>query len=99
MLGDREPRARRDEAGTGRDVIGALRVAAGADDVDRARRRRHRRHLGAHHARGAGQLLDRLAAHAQRHQEGAHLGGSGSSRRHERQHALHDRFIEGCARG
>ena len=32
-------------------------------------------HLGAHEARGAGDLGHRLAAHAQRHQEGAHLRG------------------------
>jgi len=48
-------------------------VAAGADDVDRACRRRDGQHLVAHGGDGAGNLLDRLAAHPKAHQKGADL--------------------------
>ena len=73
VLGDLHAGAGRDQRRAGRDVVGAVAVAAGADDVDGVGRHLDAVHAGAQHLRGAGDLLDRLAAHAQRHQEGAHL--------------------------
>ena len=55
------------------EIIGAGSVAARADDVDGARRRLDPRHGGAHRLRRADDLLDRLAAHPQAHDEGAEL--------------------------
>ena len=82
VLGHRHAAAGDDERRRGRDVEGAGAVAAGADGVDGARRRLDRQRLGAHGARGAGDLLDRLAAHAQRHQERAHLRRRRVARHH-----------------
>ena len=84
VLGDRHAGARDDEGRAGRDVEGAGGIAAGADHVDRVRRRRHAQHLGAHGGDRAGDLVDGLAAHAQRHQQAAHLRG----RRFARHHAV-----------
>jgi len=48
-------------------------VAAGPDDIDRARRCVDRHRLRAHDTRRAGDLVDGLAAHPQAHQQRAHL--------------------------
>ena len=84
VLGDRHAGARHDEGRAGRDVVGARRIAAGADHVDRVGRRRDAQHLLAHRGHRAGDLVDGLAAHAQRHQEAAHL----RRRRLARHHAV-----------
>ena len=55
-------------------------VAAGADHVDRPLRRLHGMGLGAHDAGGPGHFLDRFPAHAQRHEESAHLRECGVAR-------------------
>ena len=82
VLGDLDAGAGGDQRRAGRDIVGAGAVAAGADDVDRAGRNLDAVHARAHHLGGAGDLLHRLAAHAQRHQEGAHLRRRGRARRH-----------------
>ncbi len=64
-------------------VVGAGGIAPGADDVDGVRRRDDRRHLGAHGADRAGDLVRRLAAHPQRHQEAADLRGRRPARQQE----------------
>ena len=74
VLGDRHARARHDKGGGGRDVQRSLAVAAGADDVHRAGGGGHRVALGAHHGRGGGIFIDRLASAAQGHQKTTHLG-------------------------
>ncbi len=84
VLGDRHAGAGDDERGAGRDVERAGGVAAGADHVDRVGRRFHAQHLGAHGGDRAGDLVDGFAAHAQRHQQRAHLRG----RRFARHHAV-----------
>ena len=63
-----------DDRGEGRDVVAAGMVAAGADDVDGVLGRLHPCHAAAHGRDGADDLVERFAAHAQRHQEGAALG-------------------------
>ena len=83
VLRHRHAAARDDQGRAGRDVVGAGGVAAGADHVDRVRRRLDAQHLRAHRGDGAGDLVDRLAAHAQRHQEAAHLRRGGFARHHE----------------
>ncbi len=77
------PAAGDDERRARRDVVGAVMVAAGADDVDGAGRRLDLVHLGAQGAGAAGQLLGGLAAHLQAHQEGAHLGRRRVARGHD----------------
>ena len=75
--------ARHHQGGAGGDVVGAMVIAAGADDVDRALRRLHALDLGAQHLGAARQLLGRLATYLQSHQEGPHLGWRGVARRHD----------------
>ena len=82
VLGDRHAGARDDEGGAGRDVDRAGAVAAGADDVDGVGGRVDPQHLGAHRRDRAGDLVDGLAAHAQRHQQAAHLRGRGLAGHH-----------------
>ena len=82
VLGDRNAGARHDEGRAGRDVVGARRIAAGADHVDRVGGRGDAQHLLAHGGDRAGDFLDGLAAHAQRHQEAAHLRRRGLARHH-----------------
>ncbi len=74
MLGDRHATPGDDEGAGGRDVEGAGGVAAGADDIDRAGRGVDRKRLPAHDAGRAGDLVDGLAAHPERHQQRADLG-------------------------
>ena len=74
MLGHRHAAAGDDEGGGGRDVERALGVAAGAAGVDGTLGRRDGGHVRAHGPRSPGDLLDRLTANAQRHQERADLG-------------------------
>ncbi len=83
MLGDRDARAGNDQGRAGRDVVSAVVIAAGADDVDRAVGSAHAQHLGAERPRAAGQLLGRLATHLQPHQKGAHLGRGGIAIGHD----------------
>ena len=68
VLGDGHAGAGHNDRGAGGNVERARSVAAGADDVDRVGRRGYAQHLGAHRRDRAGDLIDRLAAHAQRHQ-------------------------------
>ena len=89
MLGDRHAGGGDDEGRGGRNVDAVRIVAAGTDDVDGAGRRHDAQHLVAHGGDGAGNLVDRLAAHAQRHQEAADLP--------RRRVARHD-DVEGVAR-
>ena len=58
------PGAGHHESRTGRDVEGALAVAASAASVDGALRRAHGQHLGPHRAGSAGDLVHGLAANA-----------------------------------
>ena len=96
VLGDRHAGARDDESGASRDIERAGGVAAGADHVDGVRRRLHAEHLGAHGGDRAGDLVDGFPAHAQAHQQRAHLRG----RRFARHHAVEGagRFRAGEAR-
>ena len=84
VLGDRHARAGDNKRRAGRNVERAGGVAAGADHVDGVRRRVDPQHLGAHRGDRAGDFIDRLAAHAQRHQKRAHL----RRRRFARHHLL-----------
>ena len=74
MLGDGHAAAGDDEGRERRDVVAARLVAAGADDVDGPLGRRDRQHAAAHGRDRADDLVERLAAHPQRHQEAAGLG-------------------------
>ena len=82
VLGDRHAGAGDDKRGAGRNVERAGGVAAGADHVDGVGRRLDAQHLRAHRGDGAGDLVDGLAAHAQRHQERAHLRRRRFARHH-----------------
>jgi hypothetical protein len=82
VLGNRHTAAGDDEGGAGRDIHGAGAVAAGTDHVDSAGRCVDPQHLGAHHLNRAGDLVHGLAAHAQRHQQAAHLRRRGFARHH-----------------
>ena len=82
VLGDRHAGAGDDEGRAGRDVEGAGGVAAGADHVDCVSRRLHAQHLGAHGGDRAGDLVDGFPAHAQAHQQPAHLRGRRLARHH-----------------
>ncbi len=73
VLGDRHPAAGHHEGGAGRHVVGAGMVAAGSDNIDGVGRGRDPRHVGAHHIDRTGDLVGRLAAHAQRHEKAADL--------------------------
>ena len=73
VLGDRHAAARGDERCGSRDVECALGVAAGAAGIDGALGRVDAEGTGAHRLRAAGDLVDRLAPHAERHEEAAHL--------------------------
>jgi len=88
VLGHGNAGAGDDEGRAGRDVVGAVVVAAGADDVDRAGGRLHAVHLGAQRPGAAGKFLGGLAPHLQAHQEGAHLGRGGVARGHDVEGAL-----------
>ena len=77
------PQAATTMAARGRDVPGARGIAAGAAGVDRAGGRSMRVIL-ARMARTAPVIsLDGLAAHAQRHQEAAHLRRRGVAGHHD----------------
>src|SRR5687768_15221995 len=80
MLGDPEAGACGDEGRTSRDIVGARSIAAGADNVDGIGGRLHGRHLLAHDLDGAGDLIDRLAAHPERHEEAPDLRRRGFAR-------------------
>jgi hypothetical protein len=75
--------ARCDQRGAGRHIVGAGAVAAGADDIDRTGSHVHALHARAHHLRSARDFLHGLAAHAQRHQESAHLRAGGGAFGHQ----------------
>src|SRR5439155_1113224 len=75
VLGNRDPGGRRHERGCGRDVKRAAAVAARTARVDRPGGRLHSNHAVAHRGRETGQLFDRLASHAQGHQQRRELGG------------------------
>ena len=69
------PQRRDDDRRQRRDVVAAGMVAAGADDVDRALGGRlDPQHASAHGRDRADDLVERFAAHPQRHQERAALG-------------------------
>jgi hypothetical protein len=68
VLGHRHPGAGHHKSRTGRDVEGALAVAASAASVDGALRRAHGQHLGPHRTGSAGDLVHRLPANAHGHQ-------------------------------
>ena len=74
VLGDRHAGGRRDERRGGRDVERPAAVAAGPDDVDGALGRLDPDDPLAHRGREAGQLVDRLAAHPEAHQQRRQLG-------------------------
>ncbi len=79
VLGDGHARAGGHEAGRRRDVERARVVAAGAAQVDRVEvAGLDRDRVLAHHLREADQLVDRLAARAEPHQQPAIWAGSAS---------------------
>jgi hypothetical protein len=82
MLGHLDPGARGNERRRRGNIVGARGIAAGADDVDRVGGRLDRKHLLAHHADRAVDLVNAFATHPQRHQEAADLGGRGVARHH-----------------
>ena len=73
MLCDRNAGAGHDEGRAGRNIEGARGVAAGTDHVHGVIRRIDLEHLGAHGRHRAGDLVDRLATHPERHEQAAHL--------------------------
>ena len=73
MLGDGEPRTGSYESGTGRDVVGAGRVAARSDNINRVSGCRHPQHPLAHHLDGPGDFIHGFAAHTKRHEEARNL--------------------------
>ena len=73
MLGDGNTCAGDDQRRQRRDIVGAGAVAAGSDDVDRVGRRLDGQHACPHGADRADDLVHRLAAYPQRHQEAADL--------------------------
>ena len=80
MLGHLAARPRDDEGRGGGDIEGVCAVAARAGGVQQQvpfRWMRHVAGLGAHGARAAGDLVDRLALHAQGDQIAADLGLGG----------------------
>ena len=88
VLGDGHAAAGKDEGRAGGDVDRASMIAAGADDVDRIRRRLHAQHVRAHHRNRAGDLVDGLATHPERHQEAADLRGRRLAGHHRREGGL-----------
>ncbi len=82
VLGDWHAGAGNHEGRASRDVVGTRGVTTGAHHVDRLRRRLHAQHLGAHGGHRAGDLVDGFAAHAQAHQQRAHLRGCRFARHH-----------------
>ena len=72
VLGDRHARASQPR-GSGGDVQRPRVCATGADDIHRSGRRLDAADLGAHDLRRGRDLVDRLAAQAQRHQEARDL--------------------------
>src|SRR5207249_12021650 len=73
LLRDRYAAAGNDERAGGRDVERAGAIAAGPDRVDRPGRSLDRERLGAHDAGRAGDLVDALSSHPERHQKSADL--------------------------
>ena len=63
-------------------------VAAGAAHIDRVGQGGDAQHLLAHRGDGAGDLVDRLAAHPHRHQEAAHLRRRRLARHHDGERQL-----------
>ncbi len=61
------------QSGQCRDIVGAMAVAAGADDVDRVSGCFDPQHFCAHRGDRAGDLVDRFAAHAEPNEKCAHL--------------------------
>ena len=74
MFGNGHAGARDNECGRGRDVQGAQRVAAGADDVHRALGRVHCVALGAHDGGSGGIFCHAFPARPHGGQQRAHLG-------------------------
>ena len=83
MLGDRHAGARDDQAPRRWRCCRCRSIAAGADHIDGVRGRFHPQHLRAHRGHRAGDLVDGLAAHAQRHQQPAHLRWRRLARHHQ----------------
>ncbi len=63
MLGHFQSGARRHEGGTGRNIVGARGIAAGADDVDGVGGRVDPQHLLAHDFDSTGDLVHGFAPH------------------------------------
>ena len=73
VLGDGDAGASDNQRCAGGNIERARRVAAGPNHVDGVRRRLDAEHLAAHRGDSARNLVDGFAAHAQRHQQRAHL--------------------------
>ena len=71
-----------DEGSARRDIIRAGSVTAGTHHVDRVGGSFDREHFFAHRTHRAGDLVDGFAAHAQRHQQAAHLRRRGFAGHH-----------------
>ena len=99
VLGDRHAAGGGDDRGERRDVERARTVAAGAHDIDRVRRRPDADHLGAHRRDRAGDFVDGLPAHPQRHEEPAHLRRGDFARQHRIESVFSLRPGEGRSRG
>ena len=75
MLGHRHAAPRHHHGGGGGNIQRTRRIATGADDIHRPRRRFNRDHARPHGAHRAGHFSHRFAAHAHRHQHAGDLRG------------------------
>jgi hypothetical protein len=98
VLGNGQPRSRGDEGGGGRDVERVAHVAAGAAGIDDVALCRHARGIAPHRARRAGDLLDPLALHPERDQQGADLCRRRISAHDLAHHRFHVGFAQVAAR-
>ena len=82
VLCDWHPGASDHEGRAGRNVVGSGRITTSADDVHGAWGRVDPHHLRTHRRHRAGDLIDRLAANPQRHQQPTHLRRGCLARHH-----------------